>query len=237
MGLTIHFSLRAPPDAGAMQARKCVAQLRQRALNFKRRNRVEAVGALGGDANVLRWAEEWLFFPMPHHPGRQHQVCVTPEAGFLFPVKVGEDCERLWLGLCRYPLTVRVEGKLRRTKLNGWRFKSFCKTQYASLHGWPHFRRCHTSVTDLVTGARRLGLAVEINDEGDYWPGRDLKALKRNLDEMNGIVAAAAGALKDMDEEINGRSAIESPIFRHVQFERLEAEGAARVGKLPGRVR
>lgn len=42
---------------------------------------------------------------------------------------------------------------------------------------------------------------------------------------MNGLVAAA-GALKDADEAGNG---IESPIFAHKYFERLEAEGAERV--------
>ena len=70
-------------------------------------------------------------------------------------------------------------------------------------------------------------MSVEITDEGDYWPGRDLAALRRNLDEMNGVVAAAAGALKDWGEE-RGGAPVESPIFSHPHFERLEAAGAAR---------
>lgn len=235
MGLTIHYTLQAPPDTEAAPARAFVMRLRQRALEFKRRQRVEAVHPLGDDADALRWAEEWLFFPVPGHPNLQHQICITPEAGFLFPIEVGEDCEPLWLGLCRYPQSVRVEGKLRRTKLDGWRFARFCKTQYASLHGWPHFHRCHAAVTDLLAGARRLGLDVCINDEGDFWPGRDLEALQRNLNLMNGVVAATAGVLKDVDEAVHGRSAVESPIFRHAQFERLEAEGEAQAGELARR--
>jgi hypothetical protein len=145
----------------------------------------------------------------------------------LFPVEVGADCEPLWLGLCRYPLTVQVAGELRRTGLRGWLLKGFCKTQYAGLHGWEHFRRCHTAVIDLLAGARRLGLAIVIKDEGDYWPGHDLAALRRNLDEMNGAIAAAAGVLKDCAEESEGPP-VQSPILAHPHFERLEAEGAAR---------
>lgn len=162
----------------------------------------------------------------PTPPGAPASICVRPLEGFLFPVGVGEDCEPLWLGLCRYPLTVRVEDRLRRTNFHGWRLKSFCKTQYAGLHGWEHFRRCHTAVIDLLAAARRLDLTVEITDEGDYWPGRDLEALRRSLDQMNAVVAAAAGVLKDCGEE-SGGTRVQSPILAHPQFERLEAEGEA----------
>ena len=143
---------------------------------------------------------------------------------------MGEDCEPLWLGLCRYPKTVLLESRRYRTDLSGWRVHGFSKTQYASLHGWEHFRRCHTAVVDLLAGMRRLGLQIEINDEGGFWPGRSFAALRRNLDEMNGLVAAAAGALKDSDEAANGQSRVQSPIFAHRHFERLEAEGASRIG-------
>ncbi len=68
-----------------------------------------------------------------------------------------------------------------------------------------------------------LGLTVEIQDEGDFWLGRRLDLLRKDLDEMNDLVAAAAGALKDASQEG------QSPIFAHQHFERLEAEGAVRV--------
>ena len=168
--------------------------------------------------------------PAPAEAGFASGIEIRAEEGFLFPVAVGEDCEPLWLGLCRYPKTVLLESRRYRTDLSGWRCQGCSKTQYASLHGWEHFRRCHTAVVDLVAGMRRLGLDIEINDEGDFWPGRSLVALRRNLDEMNGIVAAAAGALKDFDETKDGQSRVQAPIFAHKHFERLEAEGAARVG-------
>ncbi|MDQ5978064.1 MAG: hypothetical protein QG602_1036, partial [Verrucomicrobiota bacterium] len=46
-----------------------------------------------------------------------------------------------------------------------------------------------------------------------------------------GIVAAFAGAMKDATEDAPGGASVQSPIFVHPQFERLEAEGIAREGK------
>ncbi len=227
MGLTIHYTLVAPPETDAARAKELVRQLRRRAFGFKQRGRVDDVRPLGSDPRSLRWAEECLFLRVPDRPNGKQPVDVQPLEGFMFQVQVGADCEPLWLGLCRYPLTVFVGGEFRRTHLRGWRLGSFSKTQYASLHGWEHFRRCHTAIIDLLVGAQRLGLTVKINDEGEYWPGRDLEALRRNLDQMNAAIAAAAGALKDWNDGREGHP-IESPILAHPQFERLEAEGEAR---------
>jgi hypothetical protein len=118
-------------------------------------------------------------------------------------------------------------GRRYRTGLRGWRFHGFSKTQYASLHGWEHFRRCHTAVIDLLAELRQLGVSVKISDEGDYWPRRNEAALRQNLGELNAAVASAAGALKDWGEK-QGGPPVQSPIFAHPQFERLEAEGEAR---------
>lgn len=227
MGLTIHFQFTAPPATDATGAGQLLRQLRRQAQGFKARGRADAIHPLSEARETLRWAEEWLCFPVPHHPNRVEQVCVPPLEGVMFPVQVGAGCEPLWLGLCRYPLTVRIAGRLRKTKLCGWRLRGFCKTQYASLHGWEHFRRCHTAVVDLLAGARRLGLTVEINDEGDYWPSRDWERLRRNVEQMNGAVAATTGVLKDWSEE-QGGAPVQSPILAHPQFEHLEAEGVAR---------
>lgn len=82
---------------------------------------------------------------------------------------------------------------------------------------------------DLLGMARSLGLRVKIDDEGGYWPGRRSGELRRRLDRMNGAVAALAGALMDANDEPSG-AAVESPIFGHPEFERIEAGGAARDG-------
>jgi hypothetical protein len=237
MGLTVHFKLIAPPDTDAARAREFVHAMYRRAQGFKQRGRVDDVLPIGDDEEALRWATQYKSVPHPWRPGCKTGIEIRAEEGCLFPVAVGEDCEPIWLGLCRYPKTVLLEGRRYRTNLNDWRYHGFSKTQYASLHGWEHFRRCHTAVTDLLAGMRCLGLHVEINDEGGFWPGRSVTALRQNLDEMNGIVAAAAGALKDFDESANGQSRVQSPIFAHKNFERLEAEGAARVAPVLKKLR
>lgn len=227
MGLTIHFKMVAPPGTDASRARDLVRAMRRRARGFKQRGRVAAVLPIGDTREDLRWALDGRSVPHPWRPGEESWIEIPAAEGCLFPVQVGEDCEPLWLGLCRYPKTVVLGGRRYRTHRAGWRFHGFTKTQYASLHSWEHFRRCHLAVIDLLAGLRRLGFLVEITDEGDYWPGRSLEKLRRNLDEMNGLVAAVGGVLKDAAGDAPNNP-VQSPIFAHKDFERLEAEGAAR---------
>jgi len=78
-------------------------------------------------------------------------------------------------------------------------------------------------VIDAVNVWEKLGCEVRIMDEGEYWPGRDVTRLRTQLDVYNRLIAGLGGALKDAADE-NGGS-IESPIFAHPHFERLEAEG------------
>lgn len=150
------------------RAREMVRALCRRAQGFKQRARVARVFPIGEDAASLRWAMQFKTVRHPWKPGCKSGIDIPADEGFLFAVEVGADCEPLWLGLCRYPKTVMMGGRRYRTALPGWRFHGFCKTQYASLHGWEHFWRCHTAVIDLLASARRLGFSVEISDEGDY---------------------------------------------------------------------
>jgi hypothetical protein len=230
MGLTIHYELAAPADCDAEQAHELVRRMRRRAQGFKQRGRVERVLPIESDREALHWAVDFRSVPHPFKPGAFSDIEIPADAGFLFFVKVGADCEPLALGLCHYPKTVLLGGKHYRTHRPGWSLRSFSKTQYASLHGWEHFRRCHCAVVDLLHGFRHLGLKITINDEGDYWPGQSLTVLRQNLDEMNGVVAATAGAMKDLDSDGDRESGVNSPIFRHRDFERLEAEGDAKHG-------
>ena len=80
-------------------------------------------------------------------------------------------------------------------------------------------------MVELLAALRPLGRKVRISDEGDYRPRRSLAALRAELNQVNGVVAAAAGAMPDA----NTHGTIESPIFQHPQFERLAAVGAVRV--------
>lgn len=228
MGLTLHYKLRAPAGVTGAGITALVAAMHAAATALQRVGRVERVGRIGTEAEELAWLSEWLQVPVRGEENCTRGIEVPAREGRVFTVTLGEDCEPLRLGLCRYPDRVpdHQTGRTRVVRRRGWRLAGFCKTQYASLHGWEHFRRCHTAAVDLLASLRPLGLRVEICDEGGYWPDRNETELRRNVEQMNGIVAAFAGALKDTADETGGPP-VQSPIFAHPHFERIEAEGAA----------
>lgn len=218
MGLTIHYTLAVRHQLQDADAGELVAQAR----SFARAAEADSVSRLFKTGVSFPFPHEWVAIP---YVGGAIHVDVAPEAGYAFSVVVGPDCEHLLLGLCRYPAIVEYQGRSLSTKVGaGWRWRHYCKTQYASLHGWEHFLRCHRTVIALLAFWRTLGVNVRISDEGGYWPRGSETNLRRRLEEMNGIVAAASGALKDQAEGVP----VESPIFGHPRYERLEAEGAAR---------
>ena len=239
MGLTIHFKLAAPAGCNAAQAKRLVESMRRVAGRYYIEGLADRVHPITSDPKTLRrFGCDWLLLPVPGENNTSTGVEARPTAGFLFRVDVGADCEPLWLGLCQYLLTVRFQGRELRTKKSaGWRLAGFSKTQYASLHGWEHFQRCHCTVVNLLAASRTPELRVKISDEGDYWPRRSLTRLRENLHQMNGLVAASAGALKDHYEGAEGENRVQSPVFAHPQFERLEAEGAMRVAPLLNKLR
>jgi hypothetical protein len=193
---------------------------------------LDEVGTVTWDERARRAATVYRTFAIPGQKRKFVNAEIRPVEGFVFRVAVGRDCEPLWLGLCRYPELVETEIGPRKTRLGGrWLFSGFSKTQYASLHGWEHFFRCHRAIIDLLADWRQLGVAVRITDEGGYWPRLSERTLRRNLDQMNGAVAAAAGALKDQCEASQDPRPVVAPIFRHPHFERLEAEGASWQGR------
>src|SRR5437016_2973471 len=103
MSLTVHFKFIAAPDTDAARPHELVRAMRRRAQGFKQRGRVEEVLPIGTDRDVLRWALDGRSVPHPSKPGCGSWIEIPAEEGFLFLVEVGEDCEPLWLGLCRYP--------------------------------------------------------------------------------------------------------------------------------------
>jgi hypothetical protein len=226
MGVTIQFSMRAPPGTDKARAKEIMTQLRERALRYGFAGRVDSVPPLAVDDGALRWGRTWRYAPVPDRPKARYVAEVIPWEGFVLFVRPGIDCETLALGLCRYPSRLVVGGQVRRTGLGGWRWQCCCKTQYASLHGWEHFRRCHLAVLGLLDETRRLGCRVTVSDEGEYWPGRNEAKLRKNLEEMNRAIAAAAGAMKDFEKAMDA-AGVQSLIFGHPQFEHLEAKGAA----------
>lgn len=225
MGLTLHYTLGAPAALDDDAVPALVRAMRAVAERFRRAGRVAAVSPVSATREDLEWCTAWL--PV-RAAGGVRGLPVPPHAGRLFFVDLGEGAEPLRLGLCAYPESVDDpgNGRPRRVRLRGWRLRAFCKTHYASLHGWEHFLRTHTAAIDLLLALRPLGLRVTLLDEGGYWPGRDTVALRAQLDRLNGAIAGLAGALKDATDDTR-TAPVRSPIFAHPEFERLEAAGAS----------
>ena len=220
MGITIHYRLCPPPQCHQAGARELVMEARRRTVRLLKRRGF-------GTVSPIEPAEPdnpWLIQSVLRRRGHDTMgYAVPPQEGWTFSIHPGPDCESVTLGLCRYPAWITHQGRRMKTPHPGWNLQSFCKTQYASLHGWDEFYRCHRLVIDALLIWQRLGVEVPITDEADYWPGRNETALRANLNQMNRIVAGLGGALKDAVDE--GGPTIQSPIFAHPQFERLEAEG------------
>jgi hypothetical protein len=233
VGLTLHYKAHLP-HATPAQARAVVVALHRHAVALAKHGKVNRVHGISRRAEDLdRFAVRYLTVPHPDDPDAVTGVSIAPIEGSIFPVVLGQGCEPLWLGLCRYPATVaRGEGSLRTRLGGGWRMHCSCKTQHAGRHGWEHFHRCHTTAIGLIREFAALGVAVRIVDEGGWWPRRSDTTLRRTLAEHDGLLAALAGALKDAADETGAPiTSVASPIFAHPQFERLEAEGASRLGE------
>jgi hypothetical protein len=138
-----------------------------------------------------------------------------------------------------------------RTRLEGWRWSSFCKTQYASnpdCGGVANFVRCHISVITLLERMARLpGLKVTVDDEGRYGPHQHAEdceeaqaagrrptyrrhrgvrtpaALAKEVDSWNELVAGFVGAFDDALDLIDPKA--KAAIKRFPDFEHLEFRG------------
>jgi len=201
MGLTIHYNLSTRRKLEPADVKKLVASLHDQAAALE----FEDPGTLFQVGPDYTRAYHWP-------PGaRKIRDLLPPLDGWLFDAVPGAGSESACLGLCRY------QG------FSGWRLNGYCKTQYASRHGWEHIFRCHRKVTGLLRAAQALGLRVRVDDEGGYWNSGSVATLRRNLAAYDQSMAAFGGALKDAAGEQAGD--IRSPIFEHPAYEHLEAAG------------
>jgi len=237
VGLTIHYNLRSSARS-PKTARELLARLRSRALDLPF-EQVEDIIELSGPAcDYQQYGQDhpnrWLLIQAgqsvddPVHEGCSYRV--TPSHLIAFSTWPGKGCEEANFGLCRYPGLIKVEdpyvhGRNRsiRTRLSGWCWGSFCKTQYASnseCGGLPNFLRCHLSVIRMLDKAKELGILESVSDEGEFWEKRDVEALAREVGLWNKMIAAWAAQLKDEfgDEMV-------SAIAKFPDFEHLAAAG------------
>jgi hypothetical protein len=244
MGLTIHYSLKA--RGSDAQARKLINALHQTAQDLPFKELGNVVELSGDQCNVNRRDEEdplrWLLIQAQESVEivSQRQVIggqayrsyqrVQPIRLIAFTAWPGEGCEPSNFGLGQFPAVVDThEGRLK-TKLSGWRYSSFCKSQYASnpnCGGVPNFLQCHLTVIALLDKAKELGCLAEVTDEGGFWNQRDLRALVQGIGSWNEMIAAFGGRLKDLLGD--GSLGIESEIAQYPNFEQLEAAGQAKL--------
>jgi hypothetical protein len=153
MGLTIHYSLKA--TGSEARARQFVQALHQCAqdLPFQELGPVKQFSGTEGDADhrndPLRWFLIQAETSVEIKPKGRKQTPdytqwqrVRPLRGIGFTAWPGEGCEQSNFGLCQYPAVVQTINGPLRTKLSGWRWGSFCKTQYSSD---PRWAVCRTS--------------------------------------------------------------------------------------------
>lgn len=231
MGLTIHYTLRTkltkPTDV-----RTLVDAIRQFALDLPLQHVSELKEFRDSDPESEDDEDRWLRIQSDGHlelDGRHYRI--PAKRAIAFSTWPGHGCEAANFGFCQYPATIQIEDKRISTKLKGWTWSSFCKTQYASnpkCGGVENFVRCHLLVTRLLDFIQKSGLAeVEVEDEGGYWKQRDLPALVKEVGDWNEFLAGFTGQL----QEVHG-SGLVAAITAFPNFEHLEAKGLARLEKL-----
>ena len=228
MGLTIHYTLKQ--EAQETSARPVLEQLRQTALDLPFAEVGEIVEFKGDQCDYQKREQgdpaRWLLIQAGGSVslGGHSSLSVAPTHLIAFSTWPGEGCEEANFGLCRYPATTVHQGKRIQTKLSGWSWRSFCKTQYASdpgCGGVENFIRCHLLVVAMLDQAKELGVLERVSDEGGFWEQRNVKALAEEVGSWNGMIAAFAGKLKDA----LGDDGVKSPITEFKNFEQLEQAG------------
>jgi hypothetical protein len=243
MGLTIHYELATTGDEA--HSRKLVQQLRQAALDLPFAHVGEIVEFQGDQCDWKQRADNdpyrWLLIqtrtdialpltPAERRRGVRRAMDVLPKRLIAFETEPGDGCEPANFGLCQFPGDVSHAefGKLK-TKLKGWSWHSYCKTQYASdprCGGLPNFLRCHLGVVALLDEAEKLGVLGTVDDEGNFWGTRSLERLTKEVGEQSAMLAGFLGALKDaVGQTSDGAGVVEAPIAGYPNFEHLEAEG------------
>ena len=233
MGLTIHYTLKA--KGSEAKARQLVVALHQKAHDLPFKAVGDLVDLAGDECDYDKRGQDdplrWLLIQaqgsvsLSHLPGESEYSSrrVSPTRMIAFTAWPGEGCEESNFGLCQYPAEVvdPRHGKLK-TKLAGWSFRSFCKTQYSSdprCGGVQNFLRCHLTVIAMLDQARQLGCLGEVSDESGFWEHRNIAQLVKEIGSWNEMIAAFGGKLKDVIGDVK------MPISEFPNFEAIEQAG------------
>lgn len=242
MGLTIHYHLKSQMRI-IENVRKRMEKLRQFAMDIPFEEVDDHLFELVGnecdfnqcdDEDENRWlliqAQQYVDIKDPYGGPYTTSYGITPKHIIGFKTWPGEGCEDANFGLCLYPATFtdRYDHTLP-TKLHGWRWKSFCKTQYAShpdCGGIKNFLKCHLLVIAMLDEAKRLKLLDYVSDEGNYWDKRNLEALAKESEEWDQMIAGFFGKISDEIKAVDkDAKTLVSEIHKYPNFEHLEAKG------------
>ena len=255
MGLTIHYTLSLPTKTTVAIVKQKLNNLRQACLDLPFQEVSELLEFKGENCNPNhldrehphRWflgqADSNIYFQIarsgkptavPNLQNGCYARTVLPTQVIGFSMYPGNGCEECNVGLSHFPKTVIVSnqqtGKNYRLPIadgGGWKWHSFCKTQFANEHGLEHFLRCHLSVIAMLDTAKRIGFKVTVNDESNYFEKRDVHSLVKAIGSWDEMLAGFGGALKDAAGGTG--MTIESPIFARKDFEVLEMKGQSQL--------
>jgi len=233
VGLTIYYNLRTSL-CDASLVLKLVETLRQFAFDLPFQSVSEVVQLQGEEASGTEAGKphRWLRIQGTETDAG---TLVGPLHAIAFATMPGQGCESANFGFCVYPDHVFKESKDGRkrkvlTRLDGWRWGSYCKTQYASdpTHGGiAHFLRCHLTVIKMLDFLQGTGVVtVEARDDGGYWESRDLERLTKEVVEWNELVAGVVNSLRPL---LENQGQVTSPVTGFPNFEHLEAKGAEKL--------
>ena len=164
MCLTIHYNLETKltrPD----EVRRLVEGLRQYAMDLPFQEIGDVVEFKGEDVGYQNRDDpnRWLKIQAGQYLNDgPYSYSVAPLHIIAFTTVPGAGSEPANFGLCSYPQTIVPPNRRRiRTKLKGWLWRSFCKTQYASdpaCGGVTNFLRCHATIVKLLDFAKKTDL-------------------------------------------------------------------------------
>lgn len=233
MGLTIHYGLKS--DAANLdEAARLVQKLHVRATQLPLKKITEVITASGDDCDSERYDMKdirrgLLLFAQDIRIEDDRMFRAPPLEACLFATSPGEGCEYARFGLCRYPdVGIPINTKfsdseeLRSHDLAPWRFRGFCKTQYASnpaYGGIDHFLECHGAVISMLDYAKDLGILSYVHDESRYWERRDNNTLTKAVMDANRTIAGLVQGLKEGITEI-----IDAPIEEYPNIHDLQRD-------------
>ena len=231
MGLCINYELWLPEATTNEQAAALLQSLRSecKRLGAARVSpflRYTAADLASDGEQYEAWSAErcgWVLAQSSRksRDGKAHGSDGMPgPAASMFYVYPGEGSEAAAFGLVN-PSLAAADPEADRADLHDrWYWHAWCKTQYASAVSDEHLVHCHLIVVRAIEAAVRLGFSAEVYDETGYWESRSTDQLISEVHKMNQLVARVAGALHDAAPAVD----IQSPVFDHPDFERLESE-------------